>query len=138
MGLMKDENNGSLMTEFIGLRSKMYSLKVRKSDEEMQQQVEKLRKAEYSSKDIECFILNFGLVKKAKGIQRSAVKSITFEDYFNTLFHFKTLPVIQNSIVTLRHKVFTIQQEKIALSPFDDKRIVYYRKTDTVPWGYND
>ncbi|XP_031789068.1 uncharacterized protein LOC116418029 [Nasonia vitripennis] len=53
-GLMKDECCGKIMTEFIGLRSKMYSI----------------------------LINGAATVNKAKGIKSSVVKkSITFEDY---------------------------------------------------------
>ncbi|KYN22644.1 hypothetical protein ALC57_04951 [Trachymyrmex cornetzi] len=53
-GLMKDENNGAIMTECVGLRAKMYALRVQ------------------GKKD----------TKKAKGVKSSVVaKSIMFEDY---------------------------------------------------------
>ena len=53
-GLMKDECNGKIMKEFIGLRSKMYSI----------------------------LIEGDNTVKKAKGMKSSVVKkTIAFEDY---------------------------------------------------------
>ncbi|KYM93653.1 hypothetical protein ALC62_15744 [Cyphomyrmex costatus] len=57
-GLMKDENNGAIMTEFVGLRAKMYALRVR------------------GKKD----------TKKAKGVKSNVVaRSITFDDYTRCL-----------------------------------------------------
>ncbi|EZA62309.1 hypothetical protein X777_04048 [Ooceraea biroi] len=53
-GLMKDENNGAVMTEFIGLRSKMYALRV------------------HGKRD----------TKKTKDVCRIVVgRTITFDDY---------------------------------------------------------
>lgn len=48
-GLMKDENNGRIMTEFVGLRAKMYSLRV-ENGEEAEEEEE--------------------IVKRAKGVKR--------------------------------------------------------------------
>jgi len=47
LGLMKDENNGRVMREFVGIRSKMYSMRVEGRDN----------------------------VKKAKGIKKNVVKN---------------------------------------------------------------
>ena len=51
-GLMKDENNGAIMTKF-GLRAKMYALRVEKKKD----------------------------TKKTKGIKSNVARSITFENY---------------------------------------------------------
>ncbi|XP_067215244.1 uncharacterized protein [Linepithema humile] len=57
-GLMKDENNGAIMTEFVGLRAKMYALRVT------------------GQKD----------AKKVKGVKKSVVvRTITFDDYTRCL-----------------------------------------------------
>jgi len=57
-GLMKDENNGAVMTEFVGLRAKMYAMRVD------------------SKKD----------TKKVKGVKNSVVtRIITFDDYTRCL-----------------------------------------------------
>ena len=49
---MKDKNNGTIMTEFVGLRTKMYALRVEKKKD----------------------------TKKAKGVKSVVAKVITFED----------------------------------------------------------
>lgn len=58
LGLMKDENHGRIMTEFVGLRSKMYAVRVEGEDQ----------------------------IKKLKGIKKNHVKTqITFQDYVDCL-----------------------------------------------------
>jgi len=57
-GLMKDENNGAIMTRFVELRAKMYALRVD------------------GKKDM----------KKVKGVKSNIVaKSITFDDYIRSV-----------------------------------------------------
>jgi len=51
-GLMKDENNGAIMTEFIGLKAKMYALRVEEKKD----------------------------TKKAKGVKSNAVTRSITED----------------------------------------------------------
>jgi len=138
LGLMKDENNGAIMTEFIGLRSKMYTIKVLTNEKELKQNIENLISLRHTQRDINSFISNFGIVKKAKGISKSIVKDITFEDYYNALFKYQKTYVVQTQIVSSKHEVFTVQQEKIALNARDDKRNINYAFTDTLPWGYID
>jgi hypothetical protein len=138
VGLMKDENNGIIMTHFIGLRSKMYTLKLLVSDQEKNEQIDKLKAKLVDKKQIENCISNLGVIKKAKGIQSSAMKQISFNDYFDCLFNNTQIEICQNAIVSKKHEVYNVQQKKVALSPHDDKRIVNYLYTDTLPWGYFD
>ncbi|XP_051176794.1 uncharacterized protein LOC127291636 [Leptopilina boulardi] len=64
LGLMKDECSGKIVTEFVGLRSKMYSVRVENQD----------------------------FIKKAKGVKSSVVKkTITFDDYISKLHNVYTL-----------------------------------------------
>ena len=119
---MKDENNGVILTEFIGLRSKMYALKVLKSEEEKQNLIQKMKTSmQMHQLEINNFISNFGITKKAKGITGANIKNITFNDYFNALFNFQ-----KTQIISKNHEVYTMQQEKFALNPLDNKRIINY------------
>lgn len=110
-GKMKDECNGRLITEFIGLRSKMYCVRVENQD----------------------------FFKKAKGVKSSVVKNeIDFNDYKNCLFDSSEIYREQCRIGTKYHKLYTLKCKKLALSPHDDKRFLIKDSTDTLPWGHKD
>ncbi|XP_071579878.1 uncharacterized protein [Temnothorax nylanderi] len=92
-GLMKDENDGAVMTEFVGLRAKMYALKVEgKSD-----------------------------TKKIKVVKRNVVaRKITFNDYMHCLNDAMQQSRRQSCIRSTLHEVHTVSELKLALSPYDD------------------
>ncbi|XP_024879110.1 uncharacterized protein LOC112459306 [Temnothorax curvispinosus] len=108
-GLMKDENNGAIMTEFVELRAKMYALRVD------------------GKKDC----------KKAKGVKSNVIaRTITFDDYTRCLRDEIEMTRRQSCIRSKLHEVYTVSETKIALSPYDDKRYVIPDSTDTLPWGH--
>jgi len=113
ISLVRDGVSGKIMTHFVGLRSRMYTLRVLDSCDGEE------------------------IAKGAKGIKKSALKSITFLDYYDCLFQNCIKEVNQNFIKSQKHEVYTVNQRKIALSPHDDKRIINYITTDTLPWGFN-
>ena len=106
--LMKDENNGAIMAKFVGLRAKMYAVRVD------------------GKKD----------TKKAKGVKNNVVaRTITF-DYTRCLNEEIEMTRRQSCIRSKLHEVYTILESKIALSPYDDKRYVIPNSTETLPWGH--
>ncbi|KYN08434.1 hypothetical protein ALC62_00583 [Cyphomyrmex costatus] len=108
-GLMKDENNGAIMTGFVGLRAKMYALRVD------------------GKKD----------TKKAKSVKSSVVaQTIMFDDYTRCLNEEIEMTRRQSCIRSKLHQVYTVSKKKIALSPYDDKRYVVPDSTETLPWGH--
>ena len=79
-GLMKDENNGAIMTEFVGLGSKMYATRVDGKNE----------------------------VKKVKGVKGSVVvRTITFNDYVRCLNEEVEINRQQCCIRSSLHNVYT-------------------------------
>ena len=106
---MKNKNNGAIMTEFVGLRAKMYALRVT------------------GQKD----------TKKVKGIKKNVVtRTITFDDYTQCLSDEIELMRRQSCIRSKMHEVYTVSESKLALSPYDDKRYIVSGSTDTLPWGH--
>lgn len=109
VGLMKDVCKGEIMTEFAGLRSKMYSVRVNGNDH----------------------------MKKVKGVKTSVVEAtITFDHFRQCLFEGTTQSREQRIIRSRMHIVYTEKQVKLALSPNDDKRYLLADSTDTLPWGH--
>jgi len=83
-GLMKDENNGAIMTEFVGLRAKMYALRVD------------------GKKD----------TKKAKGVKNSVVtRTITFDDYTRCLNENIEMTRRQSCIRSKLHEVYSVRDK---------------------------
>lgn len=65
------------------------------------------------------------VIKKAKGVQTAVVKKcIDFDDYEDCLFSYKTLRMPINQIRSKQHIISSIETNKLALSPFDNKRII--------------
>ena len=95
IGLKKDELGGKIMKEFISLRPKMYSYRVEEQEP-----------------------------KKCKGIKKCVVKkTITSEDYKRCLFEGINIHRSQMMFRSVKHKVKTLEVNKLALSREDDKRI---------------
>ena len=108
IGMFKDEASGKQIAEFVGLRAKLYSYRVEDLYEE----------------------------KKCKGVKKAVIKkTITFNDYKNCLFDNKPAMRKMNVIRSHLHTIYTETVNKIALSPFDDKRLMI-TKIHTLAYGH--
>ena len=109
LGMFKDEAAGKNITEFVGLRAKLYSYKMEEGKEN----------------------------KKCKGIKKAVVeKSITHEDYKTCLKTGKEQLRRQNIIRSYEHTLYTEEINKVALSAADDKRYLLKDSYDTLAWGH--
>ena len=109
LGRFKDEVNGDIIDEFVGLRAKLYSYKMFEGKES----------------------------KKCKGIKKSVVKkSITHEDYKTCLLTGNEQLRKQNIIRSYKHEVYTEEVNKVALSASDDKRYILEDGINTLALGH--
>lgn len=140
-GLFKDELNGEILTEFVGLRAKCYAVRSLASERD----IEEMEKAQREKKNGGCIGLHkIGnsiyneRMKKSKGVKKCVVKKkITFDMYAECIHNNSRVTEVQNTIRSIKHNVYTIQQTKVALSPSDDKRyIIKPAGTDTLAWGH--
>ncbi|XP_071054991.1 uncharacterized protein [Onthophagus taurus] len=109
LGLMKDENSGRIMSEFIGLRSKLYANRV----------------------------CSGRITKKAKGVKKAVVKrKITFEHYLECLTSKRDIYMKQYLFRSQKHSIYTMLQNKLALSSRDSKRYINDDGVSTLAWGH--
>jgi len=110
IGKFKDETNAVAPLEFVGLRSKMYSLLLPGNKEK----------------------------KTAKGIKKSHVtKRISHTDYRDCVFNEEPTTANFCVIRSSKHRLHTLEITKSALSPFDDKRFLV-NSTDSYAYGHKD
>ena len=77
------------------------------------------------------------ITKKAKGVKTDVVKKfISIQDYRDSLLKEKLIYKKQILFRSIKHEIFTTEQNKLALSPFDDKRFLCNNKIDTLAWGH--
>jgi hypothetical protein len=112
IGKMKNESvdgEEHFITEFVGLRSKLYS---------------------YLTEDAEEH-------KKCKGVKRSVVANdIKFQDYKNVLFDRQKVNVKQNVFRSYKHQIYTETVSKTALSGNDDKCYILDDNIKTYTLGH--
>ena len=110
LGMFKDETEGKIIKEFVGLRSKLYSYIMEEGEEN----------------------------KKCKGVKKQVVEeNITHEDYKTCLLTGKEILRKQNILRSYDHEVYTEEVNKIALSAADDKRYLLKDSFDTLAWGHH-
>ena len=107
-GLFKDEMCGEIITEFVGLRSKLYCIKT--TDK---------------------------VIKKAKGVKKCVIRDFKVSDYEKVLFTGDVLYKKNILFKSIKHEIFTRSVNKIALSSNDDKRFILRNKISTKAWGHS-
>ena len=111
IGKFKDETEGLVIEEFVGLKPKLYSISCPSLS---------IKKRKYT----------------AKGVKRSFSKSLSHNDFKKCLFNNTTQSLIIQQFKNKLHKINTIQLQKIALSPLDDKRYVLNDGIHSRPYGH--
>ena len=107
MGKFKDEAAGKKIKEFIALRPKMYSIL-------------------FDSGEV---------MKRVKGVHRTSVNSMFHSEFKDVLLNSKQTYALYNTIRSFKHQVYTVEEHKLALSPFEDKRWLYPNGVRSLAYG---
>ena len=107
LGMFKDETHGVPITEFVGLRAKMYAYKTFEKE-----------------------------AARAKGITKVYRKGLKVDDYKRVLFHGESTFALQHSIRSFQHNLATIRFNKKALCAYDDKRWLADDGVSSLAYGH--
>ncbi|KAG7294835.1 hypothetical protein JYU34_022791 [Plutella xylostella] len=106
-GYFKDELGGEIISEFVGLRAKLYFIDTCKNS-----------------------------IKKAKGIKKSVTKKLQLNQYKKSLFKNESFRDDMFLIRSKNHQIFTQRVNKLILCRSDNKRQILEDKITTLPWGH--
>lgn len=108
LGMMKDENAGKVMREFVGLGPKVYSFTTENDDE----------------------------VKKAKGVKKCVVTQYSIENYKHCLFSEEISSDFMYTFTSKLHNILTEKIHKVTLSSKDTKRKIRSDRINTYAWNH--
>lgn len=108
LGKMKDECEAVPITEYVGLRPKMYSIMTDNNN-----------------------------IRKAKGVKKYVVKKhIVHENYRDALFNQTVFHHGMNMLRSINHQIYGLYVNKLSLSPFDSKRWIMNDGIHTLAFGH--
>ena len=109
IGYLKSEYGNEVVKEFVGLKSKLYSI-----------------------------IYGNNLNKNtAKGLQKAILnKFVRHKHYLNVIRNSIAYNSTMRRIQSKEHKVSTILQKKMIFTPLDDKKYILPNGQDTLPFGH--
>lgn len=107
IGYFKDENNGQIFKEFVGLRAKMYAMDVENS-----------------------------FTAKAKGVNKCVTQKLTIQNYKECLFEKNIQMAEMHRFKSIKHMIYTQKLNKKSLSHDDTKRFILPDLVSTLAWGH--
>ena len=110
IGKMKDEIKGSLIIEFVGLKSSIYSLALVTNEE----------------------------IEKAKDVNKNVIKNIRHKEYVDVLLNKYFISHKMKRIQSKLHKIGTYDSCKISLSCFDNERYILGDGTNSLAYFHED
>ena len=121
IGKMKDECDGYVMEEFVGIRSKCYSFRMQAGEQEDAFMMSKQR-----------------TTRKDKGIKKSVVRNeMKHKHYLDCLLADISLNVRMYRLQSRNHCISLVAQVKRALSNYDDKRYILEDGITTLAHGHH-
>ena len=109
LGYFKDEMGGKPIVEFVGLRSKMYSICTDDTNK-----------------------------KAAKGVKKTTInKHLKHEQYLHALKEGKRYSHKMMSIRSKNHVIYTCDYKKTSICPMDDKRYILRDGINTLAYGHH-
>ena len=110
IGKMKDNSKGKIIDEFVGLKSKRYSIKDADGKEN----------------------------KTAKGMNQNVVKNTEHQEYVDFLFNKNVVKLNMKRIQSKLQRIGTCDVCKIYLSFFDDKRCILDDSINSLAYFHKD